>query len=307
MANIKKLEDAKQKPEDAKDEQKSCFVIMPISDTDGYPQGHFHHVYQNIIVPSCKMAGYQPVRADQVKATNMIHLDILKRLIDAPISICDLSSRNPNVLFELGIRQAFDKPVVLIQEIGTPKIFDISPLRYTEYSRDMKYHDVLAVQQEIKEAVLETVEANGKEGNINSIVRLMALAGAANIPDVSSGKGELAYNILQSEISDIKKTIEMIAKNQKTELVGSLRNLSNVINSSSEKNPPIEKEIDKYKDMAKIILSSNENADIKIEKLREVINELDSLSKSASSELSKIVIRSMRRDILSFIQNLQLS
>jgi hypothetical protein len=116
-------------------ENKECFIIMPISDTDGYAEGHFKHVYENIIYPSCELAGYQAIRADEVKATNLIHLDILKKLIDAPIAICDLSSRNPNVLFELGIRQSFDRPVVLIQEAGTPRIFDIAPLRYLEYSK----------------------------------------------------------------------------------------------------------------------------------------------------------------------------
>ncbi|MGN6898239.1 hypothetical protein ACTHT1_12455, partial [Neisseria sp. P0015.S002] len=81
------------------------------------------------ISPACEKSGFRACRADDVKATNLIQLDILKKLIEAPIAICDLSTRNPNVLFELGIRQAFDKPVVLIQEIGTPPIFDITGLR----------------------------------------------------------------------------------------------------------------------------------------------------------------------------------
>ncbi|MGN6937177.1 hypothetical protein ACTHTP_11265, partial [Neisseria sp. P0017.S001] len=84
-------------------------------------------------------------------------LDILKKLIEAPIAICDLSTRNPNVLFELGIRQAFDKPVVLIQEIGTPPIFDITGLRYLQYSKDMKYHEVLKTQNELSNAIDETI------------------------------------------------------------------------------------------------------------------------------------------------------
>ena len=152
--------------------QKECFIIMPISDSDGYPNGHWSHVYDNIISPSCEMAGYQAKRGDDVKATNLIHLDILKSLIDAPIAICDLSSRNPNVLFELGIRQAFDRPVVLIQEAGTPKIFDIAPLRYLEYSKDMKYHDVLHIQKELKNAIEATAAADGAAGNVNSIGHL---------------------------------------------------------------------------------------------------------------------------------------
>lgn len=189
--------------------QKECFIIMPISDVDGYPKGHFGHVYENIIYPSCEMAGYQAVRADEVKATNLIHLDILKNLIDAPIAICDLSSRNPNVLFELGIRQAFDKPVVLIQEAGTPKIFDIAPLRYLEYSKEMKYHDVLQIQKELKDAIEATAAADGEKGNVNSIVKLLALSNPAKIPDLKGNKEELAFGMLQAEMREVRKLMEM--------------------------------------------------------------------------------------------------
>jgi len=189
--------------------QKECFIIMPISDVDGYSQGHFKHVYDNIIYPSCEMAGYQAIRADEVKATNLIHLDILKKLIDAPIAICDLSTRNPNVLFELGIRQAFDKPVVLIQENGTPKIFDIAPLRYLEYSKEMRYHDVLRSQKELKEAIEATAIADGEVGNVNSIVKLLALNSSAKIPQLKGGKEGLALEVLQAEMREVRKLMEI--------------------------------------------------------------------------------------------------
>lgn len=182
---------------------------MPISDAEGYPQGHFKHVYDNIVAPSCEKAGYRAIRADDVKATNLIHLDILKKLIEAPIAICDLSSRNPNVLFELGVRQAFDRPVVLIQESGTPKIFDIAPLRYLEYSREMKYHDVLRSQGELKDAIEATVAADSEAGNVNSIVKLLALNQPAKIPELKGGKEGLALGVLQAEIQELRKLMEM--------------------------------------------------------------------------------------------------
>lgn len=193
----------------AANENKECFIIMPISDADGYPAGHFKHVYENIIYPSCEMAGYQAIRADEVKATNLIHLDILKKLIDAPIAICDLSSRNPNVLFELGIRQAFDRPVVLIQEAGTPKIFDIAPLRYLEYSKEMKYHDVLRIQKDLKESIEATAAAEGEAGNVNSIVKLLALNNPAKIPDLKGGKESLAIEVMHAEMRELRKMMEM--------------------------------------------------------------------------------------------------
>ncbi len=192
----------------AKKEEKDCFIIMPIADTDGYPKGHFGHVYEDIIQPSCELAGFKAVRADEVKETNLIHLDILKKLIAAPIAICDLSSRNPNVLFELGIRQAFDKPVVLIQEKDTPKIFDITPLRYLEYSQDMKYHEVLSVQKKLKASIEATAAAEGDNTNINSIVKLLALNSPAQIPDLENGKESLALEVMQAELRNMRHIME---------------------------------------------------------------------------------------------------
>lgn len=196
--------------------KKDCFIIMPIADCDGYQSGHFGHVYENIIKPSCEIAGYNAVRADEVKETNLIHLDILKKLIEAPIAICDLSSRNPNVLFELGIRQAFDKPVVLIQEKGTQKIFDIAPLRYLEYSKEMKYHEVLAIQDELKASIEATAKAEGDSSNINSIVKLLALNSPAQIPDLENGKESLALEYLQAEMRDMRKMIEISVMESKS-------------------------------------------------------------------------------------------
>jgi len=190
-------------------EEKSCFAIMPISDVDGYPAGHFKHVYDDIIAPACSIAGYRAMRADEVKASNLIHLDILRKLIEAPVAICDLSTRNPNVLFELGIRQAFDRPVVLIQEKGTPRIFDIAPLRYLEYSKEMKYHEVLKTQQELSETIKATVTADSDSGNVNSIVKLLALDSPARIPELKDGKEFFAIELMQAEMRELRKMVEI--------------------------------------------------------------------------------------------------
>jgi hypothetical protein len=63
----------------------TCFVIMPISDPEGYEPGHFQHVFDDLFVPACEKAGYRAVRTDQVRETNLIHLDVLQRIIDSPM------------------------------------------------------------------------------------------------------------------------------------------------------------------------------------------------------------------------------
>lgn len=195
----------------AKEINNNCFVIMPISDCDGYENGHFAHVYNDILKPAIEQVGYKAMRADEVKETNLIHLDILKKLIEAPIAVCDLSTRNPNVLFELGIRQAFDRPVVLIQEKGTPKIFDIAPLRYLEYSKEMKYHEVLESQKSLQEAIEATKSAENESGNINSIVKLMALNSPAGIPNLDkSNKEIMELGYFQSQLAELRMMIESL-------------------------------------------------------------------------------------------------
>lgn len=191
----------------AQTENNDCFIIMPIGATDGYEDGHFQAVYEDLIKPAIEQANYHPLRADEVNRTNLIHLDILQKLIAAPIAVCDLSTRNPNVLFELGIRQAFDKPVVLIQEKGTPKIFDITPLRYLEYGKALKYRDVLKTQSELKSRIEETMLAKDDSSNVNSIVKLLALS-PAYLPKIDkTNKENMALDLIQGQLSELTQMV----------------------------------------------------------------------------------------------------
>lgn len=188
-------------------ERPECFVIMPISDPDGYPAGHFLRVFEDIFKPACEQAGYIAIRADDVKETNLIHVDVLKRLLTSPVALCDLSSRNPNVLFELGLRQAFDKPVVLVQDIETPSIFDIAPLRSTRYRRARLYHEVLDDQKNIAKAINATAEATDRDEGVNSLVKLLALSKPASIPELKAAESDPALQIIQAEISELRSEL----------------------------------------------------------------------------------------------------
>jgi hypothetical protein len=196
------------KPSDSPDKPE-CFVIMPISDPEGYDAGHFRRVYEDLFVPACDKAGFCATRADQVRQTNLIHLDVLQKIINSPMALCDLSSRNPNVLFELGLRQAFDKPVVLVQEVGTPAIFDINPLRYTNYRKEMSYRQVIEDQQEITDAIKATKEDIGNSKSINSIVKLLSLTQPASLTNISEGdKDSALLHVIMNEIGNLRAEIK---------------------------------------------------------------------------------------------------
>jgi hypothetical protein len=58
--------------------------------------------------------------------------------LDADLVIADLTEHNPNVLFELGMRIAKERPVVLVKAAGTGRIFDVDNLlRVYEYKAQL--------------------------------------------------------------------------------------------------------------------------------------------------------------------------
>ncbi|MCE5322867.1 hypothetical protein LLG46_06060 [bacterium] len=104
------------------------FIVMPFSEkTDLYPKGFFDEVLRSLITPAAVSAGFK-VETARRDGSDLIHSTIVNDLSDADLVIVDLTEHNPNVLFELGMRIAFEKPVALIHAIGTPSIFDVDNL-----------------------------------------------------------------------------------------------------------------------------------------------------------------------------------
>ena len=152
---------------------KTCFVIMPIADHPDYEAGHFDRVYEYLIKPACIRAGYDPRRADDNKASNMIMFDILKKIMECDMAICDLSSKNANVFYELGLRQAFNKKTILITDGRENAPFDIAAFRYVRYSASLRIDTVLSDTDAIIEMLDET--ENAPEDDVNSIVKLLKI------------------------------------------------------------------------------------------------------------------------------------
>jgi len=185
---------------------------MPISDNGDYDLGHFERVYEFIIKPSVLKAGFVPVRADEIKQTNYIVLDIVKRLISCEMAICDLSSRNPNVLYELGIRQAFNLPVALIKDDKTDRVFDIQGFRYYEYNSSLRVDEVDKDINHITENIISTFE---KKDGLNSLIEILGVTSplldkkieiSQDTTLILQAIGDLNQKILKIENTSIAKS-----------------------------------------------------------------------------------------------------
>lgn len=181
------------------DENEKCFVMMPISDQGDYPDGHFQKVYEQIFQPAIVKAGYQPYRVDENAISDRIIDKIFNAIQECPMALCDLSNRNPNVLYELGLRQAYDKPVVLVQDEKTDKIFDISGISTVFYKSDRLFENVIDARERISRAISDT-----RDGKKNSIVKIVK-AQTAKISTEDMTREDKIEIMLSGIIDDLKQ------------------------------------------------------------------------------------------------------
>jgi hypothetical protein len=150
--------------------EKKCIVIMPLGDQDGYAKGHFNRVYDYIIVPACKQAGYSPVKVDDQNTTGDNAWDLTKSIVDTDIAICDVSAGVKNVLYAFSIRHALTLPVTVIKDLKT--LSNVQEFGALEYDESLRIDTVQNEIQTISEALLNSVNTNADTNSLLSRLRI---------------------------------------------------------------------------------------------------------------------------------------
>jgi tetratricopeptide (TPR) repeat protein len=116
-----------------------CFVLMPFgkkSDDSGRSID-FDQIYNGIIGPGVQQADLEPIRADEEVVGGFIHKPMFERLMLCDYAVADLTTANPNVFYELGIRHGIrPHSTVLLFGKGMRLPFDVAPLRALPYAID---------------------------------------------------------------------------------------------------------------------------------------------------------------------------
>ena len=107
----------------------TCFVMMPFA----LPIGGY---YEKIYEPAIKKALLTPLRADDdIYSTGKVIEQIKSGIENAKVLLCELTGRNPNVMYELGLAHALGKPVVLVSENENDVPFDLKHIRVIFYDK----------------------------------------------------------------------------------------------------------------------------------------------------------------------------
>ncbi len=155
-----------------------CFVIMPFRErTDRHPAGFFDEVLRSLIAPAGRKAGFTVETANR-QGTEVIHSRIINDLLDADLVVADLTEHNPNVLFELGMRMAHDKPVALIRARGTGPVFDVdNMLRVLDYDPNLWASTIERDLPKVKEHIEATWKSRDKQETYLKILRRTPMGG----------------------------------------------------------------------------------------------------------------------------------
>jgi hypothetical protein len=105
----------------------SCFVMMPFAS----PHGSY---YEKVYKPAIEKAGLKPVRADaDIFGTGKIMDQVWSGINAAKVLVAEMTTRNPNVFYELGLAHALKKPVVLVSSNEGDVPFDLKHIRVIYY------------------------------------------------------------------------------------------------------------------------------------------------------------------------------
>lgn len=148
----------------------SCFVMMPFTES-------FENYYQQLYKPDIEKVNLEPMRTLDLFRPNVIVSDIWEMIQNSKALLAELTTRNANVFYELGLGHAIGKPIILISETMDDVPFDLQQLRIILYDKnDPMWGNKLS--SEISSALEETLEKP-----IDSVPSIFRKAVASQAPE----------------------------------------------------------------------------------------------------------------------------
>ena len=201
-------------------QKKKCFVIMPMSRTKACSEAEWTVVFDQMIKPAVEEAkrGFMCERA-KPRTGNLIK-DILNELNTADVVIADLTDKNPNVFYELGVRHALGNRTILIAQDFKHVPSDLTSYWVIIYKKDLS--GIQDFKDKIKSVMAEMKKNPDKSdspvadflGEKN--IYLLSLEKSANIKKLTALVSELSYNVnsVDEVISGLKQSKEAQARGE---------------------------------------------------------------------------------------------
>lgn len=203
---------------------------MPISSMDGCSAEHWKDVL-GILRDVCESAGFIANLVSDADDIGIIHNRIVENIYSSDLVICDVSCKNANVMFELGMRLAFDKPTIIIKDELTGYSFDTSMIEHLEYPRDLRFTSIVRFKDNLEKKMIATHQKAISDPQYSTFLKNFGKYKIAHLEnkDISS------ETFIVNAIEELKRDIRII-KNQSTiEPTVAERGFKSLLTESSER------------------------------------------------------------------------
>lgn len=177
-------------------QKKKCGIIMPISPHPDYSKEHWKEVL-NILVEAISETEFEARLVSDDVAIGLIHERIVNNIYNDEIVVCDVSSKNPNVMFELGMRLAFDKPTIIIKDENTSYSFDTGVIEHLNYPSSLRFNKIVEFKEELIKKINATYQKSITEKSFSPFLK-------------SFGKTIVPAKIHQTEIPESEYIISKL-------------------------------------------------------------------------------------------------
>ena len=207
----------------------TCGIVMPISSIDGCGVEHWQEVKSIIIESVSGISGYEFTTrlVSDSDDIGIIQKRIIQNLYDSDIIVCDVSGKNPNVMFELGLRLAFDKATVIIKDDKTEYSFDTSLIEHVPYPRDLRFSKIVEFKRVLSEKVLATYRNSKNTQDYSFFLKSFGTFKVAKISEETPSTEKFMLETLleiQANMNKIKRSNE----------ANSIYNVKQVLRNSME-------------------------------------------------------------------------
>ncbi len=149
---------------------RTCGIVMPISAIDGCSEEHWNDVL-SIITAAIESAKFEANLVSNADDVGIIQKRIIQNLYENPVVVVDASGKNPNVMFELGMRLAFDRPTIIVKDDKTSYSFDTSPIEHLEYPRDLRFGKIVEFKDRLSKKIVSTYSASREDPNYTTFLK----------------------------------------------------------------------------------------------------------------------------------------
>ena len=188
-----------------KESKPTCGIIIPISKIDNCTPEHWSDVL-GIIKDVCEINDFIPNLVSDADDVGIIHKRIVENIYSSDIVICDVSCKNANVMFELGMRLAFDKPTIIIKDEITGYSFDTSLIEHLEYPRDLRFTTITKFKQKLGEKINATYKKSKEDKNYSTFLKHFGKYKIAHLDD----KEITSDRYIIDAIEDLKRDVRVI-------------------------------------------------------------------------------------------------